>query len=214
MSVLFARGQSIRVCKKRESQYDDHRECTLQKKANCNMMITLQKKANCIMMIIKKVLACMTCSITSSLPFTDGLSHAALVINNQPFCHKPGRLATSSSLSYHHQNETSWNLLEKPWKPTRNHEKPWNYLEKPWKPTKNHEKPWNYLEKPWKPTSAHFSWQTDRQTDRHTCIIIYISSTLLCSSWSFILLYVFLTNKHHNARMRGSEVYLRPTAFR
>ena len=91
MAVLFARGRSIRVCKKRESQYDDHRECTLQKKANCNMMITLQKKANCIMMIIKKVLACMTCSITSSLPFTDGLSHAALVINNPPFCHKTGK---------------------------------------------------------------------------------------------------------------------------
>ena len=45
-------------------------------------------------MIIKKVLACMTSSITSSLPFTDGLSHAALVINNPPFCHKPGKLAT------------------------------------------------------------------------------------------------------------------------
>ena len=46
------------------------------------------------MMIIKKVEACMTSSITSSLPFTDGLSHAALVINNPPFCHKPGKLAT------------------------------------------------------------------------------------------------------------------------
>ena len=45
-------------------------------------------------MIFKKAEACMTSSITSSLPFTDGLSHAALVINNPPFCHKPGKLAT------------------------------------------------------------------------------------------------------------------------
>ena len=34
-------------------------------------------------------------------------------------------------------------------------QKPWNHLEKPWKPTKNHEKPWNHLEKPWKPVKNH-----------------------------------------------------------
>ena len=38
--------------------------------------------------------------------------------------------------------------LEKPCKPTKNHEKQWNYLEKSWKPTKN-------LEKPCKPTKNH-----------------------------------------------------------
>ena len=48
-----------------------------------------------------------------------------------------------------------WNQLEKPWKLTKNYEKPWNYLEKTWKLIKNHEKPWNCLEKPWKPTKNH-----------------------------------------------------------
>ena len=38
----------------------------------------------------------------------------------------------------------TWNH-EKPWKPTRNHEKPtWNH-EKPWKPTWNLEKPWKTM---------------------------------------------------------------------
>jgi len=65
-------------------------------------------------------------------------------------------------------DSTDRNHLEKPWKPTKNHEKPlkppWKTMEtdqkpwknmkppwKPWKPNKNHEKPWNHLEKQWKP---------------------------------------------------------------
>ena len=66
-----------------------------------------------------------------------------------------------------------WNHLEKPWKPTKNHEKPWNYLEKPWKPTKNHEKPWNYLEKPWK--TMKLPWKT-METTGHNFIKCPIGS--------------------------------------
>ena len=69
-------------------------------------------------------------------------------------------------------DQKPWNHLEKPWKPTKNHEKPWNQLEKPWKPTKNREKPWNHLEtnlNPWKPIKTDMEpWKTNLEPSKLT----------------------------------------------
>ena len=103
-------------------------------------------------------------------------------------------------------NQKPWNQLEKPWKPTKNREKPWNHLEtnlNPWKPIKTDMEPWKTNLEPSKLTWSWTGWLwgvqvvtgdsqeeviifRDRQTNRQTLIIIYISSLPLSKS-SFII---------------------------